>query len=531
MNDLAKVRLVSSQPTEIINEFLYKDQRQTASIENYLFNQKNLDNYQQSLQQGINLVYEALANRDKPFSGVQPHDLASLFASVNLDQHLDSVAEALCELNSLYLNDAVYFDQPRYMAHLNCPVVIPSILAELILSSINSSLDTWDQSVGGTLIEQSLLDWTCQKIGFTQPHKVDGIFTSGGTQSNLMALLLAREKICEQRWGHSVKHQGLPPNYQRLRIFTSQASHFSVQKSAAILGLGYEAVVPVAMDRYYRMDLQCLSEALAKSERAGEIPLAIIGTAGTTDFGSIDPLREIALLSERYQSWFHVDAAYGGGLLVSTKHRHWLEGVELADSVTVDYHKSFFQPVSCSAFLVRDKHYLKAVTYHAEYLNPLSQKQEGTPNLVDKSIQTTRRFDALKLWLTLRVMGGDCLGEGFDKVLYLARQSYMFLLSYGDIHVLHRPQLSTLVFRFRPEQVDDEFQLEQINISIRKALARSGEAMIAATKVNGRQYLKFTLLNPSTTMHDIQQIVDRIRQYGLSITDDVLFASNQEAIA
>lgn len=531
MSELAKVGLLKYQPSEMIDDFLYGCQRKAPSVENYLFNQKNLDYYQQSLQQGINRVHESVTNRDKPFTGVQPHELASLFASINLDKHLGSVSEVLSELETLYLNDAVYFDHPRYVAHLNCPIVIPSILAELILSSINSSLDTWDQSAGGTLIEQCLLDWTCQKIGFAQPHHGDGVFTSGGTQSNLMALLLARETLCEQRWGHSVKYQGLPPEYHRLRIFTSQASHFSVQKSAAILGLGYDAVIPVAMDRYFRMDVQSLSEALAKSQQAGEIPLAIVGTAGTTDFGSIDPLEKIALLSQCYQCWFHVDAAYGCGLLVSPKHRHWLNGIELADSVTVDYHKSFFQPVSCGAFFAKNKHHLKAVTHHADYLNPLSQRQEGTPNLVDKSLQTTRRFDALKLWLTLRVMGARSLGEGFDRVLHLARQTYMLLLSHPDIQVLHRPQLSTLVFRFKPEQIDDKSQLDRINISIRKALACSGEAMIAATKVDGHQYLKFTLLNPSTTIKDIHQVVDGIRHHGSSLTSEMLFASTQEAVA
>ncbi|CAG8999847.1 MAG: L-2,4-diaminobutyrate decarboxylase [Candidatus Celerinatantimonas neptuna] len=531
MSELAKVELFESQLSEIVEDFSYTHQQKLPSVEHYLLNRNNLDAYRQALHQGIKQVHQSVTNHEKPFTGVQPHELASLFESINLDKHLGSVSEVLSELDLLYLNDAVYFDQPRYVAHLNCPVVIPSILAELILSSINSSLDTWDQSAGGTLIEQSLLDWTCQKIGFAQPHDGDGVFTSGGTQSNLMALLLARETLCEQRWGHSVKHQGLPPEHHRLRIFTSQASHFSVQKSAAILGLGYDAVIPVAMDRYFRMDVQSLSEALAKSQQAGEIPLAIVGTAGTTDFGSIDPLDEIALLSQCYQCWFHVDAAYGCGLLVSPKHRHWLKGIELADSVTVDYHKSFFQPVSCGAFFAKNKHHLSAVTYHAEYLNPLSQRQEGTPNLVDKSLQTTRRFDALKLWLTLRVMGPKSIGEGFDRVLHLARQAYMLLLSHSDIQVLHRPQLSTLVFRFKPEEIDDESQLDRINVSIRKALARSGEAMIAATKVDGHQYLKFTLLNPSTTIRDIHQVVDGIRHHGLTLAHETLFTSTQEAVA
>lgn len=477
-----------------------------------VFNAQNLALYKRVLSQGLALLQRNMASVDRPFSGIQPHELAEQFTSVDLNQQCASWGEALDELQQLYLDDAVYFHHPRYVAHLNCPVVIPSLLAELILSSINTSVDTWDQSAGGTFIEQSLIDWTCNKIGWGD--EADGIFTSGGTQSNLMAMLLAREHICERLWGHSIKQHGLPREYHKLRIFTSELSHFSVQKSAAILGLGYDAVIPVATDSYYRMDMGALETALQQCFDEGLIPMAVVATAGTTDFGSIDPLPQIAELCVQYNCWMHADAAYGCGLLVSPRHRHWLDGIERADSVTVDYHKSFFQPVSCSAFLVREKAHLAAATYHADYLNPLSQHKEGIPNLVNKSLQTTRRFDALKLWLTLRIMGAEAVGEGFDRVIHLARQTYMLMLSEPDIEVIHQPQLSTLVFRYRPQSVHQQNEVDEINVQIRKSLSRSGEAVIAGTKIKGRQHLKFTLLNPSTTIHDIQAILKLIKQHG-----------------
>lgn len=181
--------------------------------------------------------------------------------------------------------------------------------------------------------------------------------------------------------------------------------------------------------------------------------------------------------------------------------------------MTVDYHKSFFQPVSCSALLVRNRHHLSCVTWHADYLNPFCARQEGPPNLVDKSLQTTRRFDALKLWLTLRTVGADALGEAFDTVIQRARQAYLLLLSEPDIQVIHQPQLSTLVFRYQPAGVDDQ-TLNRINPAIRSDIMRSGKAMIAGTRVHDRQYLKFTLLNPQTGLADIRAIVELIKQYG-----------------
>ncbi len=286
------------------------------------------------------------------------------------------------------------------------------MLGEAVLSAVNSSLDTWDQSAGGTLIERRLIDWTTERIGLGPA--ADGIFTSGGTQSNLQALLLAREEAKVR-----------PEHFTRLRIFTSECSHFSVQKSAKLLGLGADAVISVPVDRDKRMQTVALARALEQCVAEGAVPMAVVATAGTTDFGSIDPLPEIAALCEQFATWMHVDAAYGCGLLASRERGGLLEGIAHADSVTVDYHKSFFQPVSSSAVLVRDRATLRHATYHAEYLNPRRMAEERIPNQVDKSLQTTRRFDALKLWMTLRVMlGADGIGELFDEVCDLAAEGW-----------------------------------------------------------------------------------------------------------
>ena len=230
---------------------------------------------------------------------------------------------------------------------------------------MNSSLDTFDQSAGGTFMERHLIDWTASRIGFGRT--ADGVFTSGGSQSNLQALMLAREQAAAR---------GVLAS--EMRILTSTDSHFSIQKSARLLGLD-DAVVVVPTDGRRRLDALALSRALADCLSDGLAPVAVVATAGTTDFGAIDPLRAVAGLCRTYGAWFHVDAAYGGGLLVSTRRSHLLEGIEHADSVTVDYHKSWFQPVSASALVVRDRAALRHVTWHADYLNPLgrSRSQPG----------------------------------------------------------------------------------------------------------------------------------------------------------
>ncbi len=259
------------------------------------------------------------------------------------------------------------------------------------------------------------------------------------------------------------------------------------------------------------MDMDALNHAIADSKAKGELPIAVVITAGTTDFGSIDPVEDIAKLAKKEQLWCHVDGAYGGGLLVSEHHRSALNGIEQVDSITIDYHKSFMQPVSCSAFLLSDKRHFSHITLYADYLNPLAEAGNGTPNLVDKSLQTTRRFDALKLWLTLRTMGEAPLGRAFDKVIGLARQTHIVLNDHPDFEVINYPELSALVFRFAPEELKHNPDLlDTLNLHVRQTFLNTGEAMIARTKINGRHYLKFTLLNAQCQLSDVRAVLEQI---------------------
>lgn len=466
----------------------------------HLFHPENVSDYDSSLRAGLDHLTRQLLQVRGPVTGLSPELAAKPVLDVDLDRPLLDTGAALDEISRLWLDDAVWFHEPTYAAHLNCPVVIPALLGELFIAAVNSSLDTFDQSIGGTFMERHLVAWTAGRIGYADG---DGVFTSGGSQSNLQALLMARGQAEER---------GVP--LSRMRILASSDSHFSVQKSARLLGLGSAAVVVVPTDERRRMDVVALGRAMATIVADGDVPVAVVATAGTTDFGAIDPLGSIAGLCRTYDAWFHVDAAYGGGLLVSTRRGHLLAGIEQSDSVTVDYHKTFFQPVSSSAVLVRDPASLRHVAWYADYLNP---KDAEVPNQVDKSLQTTRRFDALKLWLTLRVMGPDLVGEYFDTAIDLAHEVHHRLLAYADIEVAARPNLSTIVFRFTAPHLDEE-RTSQLNKEIRAALFAGGAAVVAGTKVDGRQFLKLTLLNPMASVDDILGVVGQVREIGRDLT-------------
>ena len=474
----------------------------------HLFDAHSADRYRDLTGQALDRIVDRVTRVDRPWTGTGAQDLRPGVEAVDLDRPLHDPVAALDELERLYLDDAVYVHHPRYMGHLNCPVVLPALLGESVLSAINSSLDTWDQSAGATLIEQRLIRWTTDRIGLGE--QADGVFTSGGSQSNLQALLMARDQAHQRLGGPlgdplSVPLAELLP---RMRVLTSEVGHFSIIKSAALLGLGQESVIPVACDDRRRMRPDALAAELRRCHNEDLLPIAVVATAGTTDFGGIDPLPRIADLCSRHDLWMHVDAAYGCGLLVS-RHRHLLSGIERADSVTVDFHKSYFQPVSSSAVVVRDARSLHHVTYHADYLNSRSDGSSArtSPNQVDKSLQTTRRFDALKLWLTLRIMGADGVGALFDRVLDLAMEGWALLDADPRFTVVTRPTLSTLVFRCALPGVDPK-SADDANLYAREALLASGLAVVARTVVDGRPHLKFTLLNPRSTRQHIAEVLD-----------------------
>ncbi|UYQ78420.1 aspartate aminotransferase family protein [Glutamicibacter sp. JL.03c] len=471
---------------------------------------ETVEAYEEASRHAVSFVAERFATTSAPTTGPTPQQMAAKINHVDLHSPLGSTEQSFNELTALYLDDAVYFHDTKYAAHLNCPVAIPAVVTENFVTSINTSMDTFDQSAGATLIERKLVSFTAELIGY-DPSTADGIFTSGGTQSNLQAMLIARNTATARLEG------SLPERLAKLRIYCSEDAHFSIRNAAMLLGLGYEAAVAIPTDAQHRMDAQALRDQLAEDLDAGLIPMAISATSGTTDFGAIDPLAELRQIATEAGAWLHVDAAYGCGLLVSSRHRHRLSGIEQADSVTVDYHKSFFQPIGSSALIVRSEASFESIAHYAEYLNPAAEAA-ATPNQVSKSLQTTRRFDALKLWVTLRTLGASRLGEMFDQVIALAEDAQQELAMRSQLHLVADVQLSTLVFSFEdPQHRLDLAEHNALANQIRQRLYASGEAMIAATTVAGKRLLKLTLLNPNTTLADISEILDAICRIGTEI--------------
>lgn len=474
--------------------------------------------YREAMERATEAVLDGVANRRDPYSGASPGALADQFDEPVLPEEGIGLDATIGEVTDTVLAHSVGTSHPRCAAHLQCPPTIPGLAAEVLLTATNQSLDSFDQAPAATVLEERVTDALCDL--FSLPAAADGVFTSGGTQSNFQALLLARDRHCSRRFGCDVQTDGLPSEAESLRVLCSEAAHFTGKQAAHHLGLGEDAVVTVPTDDDRRLDPAALDATIADLDAGDGRPFALLGTAGTTDFGSIDPLAELADRAAEHGLWFHVDAAYGGALALTDGHDAPLDGIERADSVAVDFHKLFFQPISCGALLLRDGEAFRWMARNAAYLNPADDDEAGVPNLVAKSVQTTRRFDALKPYVAFRALGREGMAELVEETLELADEAATLLSSAPDFELLHDPTLTTVVFRYRPREGDDEGTVSRLNAAVRRRLLRDGRAVVARTDVDGVTSLKLTLLNPTATLDDVAAILDVIRDCGADVVSD-----------
>jgi L-2,4-diaminobutyrate decarboxylase len=369
---------------------------------------------------------------------------------------------------------------PMCAAHLHCPPLPVAVAADLAASALNQSLDSWDQAPAATVLEQRVVAALAELAGMPGGA---GVLTTGGTGSTYTALLLARDAAPSP-----------------VRLYAGTVAHFSVERSAHLLGLPPVVAVPVDPDQ--RMDPDALTELLRKTP-TGERPV-VVATAGTTDTGSIDPLGELADLTHAAGGWLHVDAAYGGGVLFSDRYAPLLTGLERADSVSLDLHKLGWQPAAAGVLLTRDPAAFAPLDRRAAYLNPADDEQVGYTSLLGRSLRTTRRADVLKVAVTLRALGRRGLGRHVETCCDLARLAAAQVMAEPSLALARPPVLSTVLFRYLTA---DPARSDEVNAGLRRRLLRDGSAVIGRTELDGQVHLKLTLLNPDATVADVQALL------------------------
>ncbi|MGW0117354.1 pyridoxal phosphate-dependent decarboxylase family protein [Streptomyces sp. NPDC003327] len=383
--------------------------------------------------------------------------------------------EALRTLVGALAEGAADPAHPLCAAHLHTPPLALAAAADLAASALNPSMDSWDQAPAASELEARVTAALAAEV-FPAADHPDALVTTGGTESNQLALLLARE-----RHGRAV------------RTVVGADAHHSFHRAAWLLGLPEPVTVPAPRGT---MDPAALADALTGIEG----PAVVAATAGTTDAGLIDPLPELADVCAAHGADLHVDAAYGGPLLLSRTHRRLLDGLDRARTVTVDLHKLGWQPAAAGLLAVRDAADLAALGHTAEYLNADDDTEAGLPDLLGRSLRTTRRPDVLKVAVTLRAFGRTGLGALVDRCMDLAQELADLVEKAPGLDLRDRPTLTTVLFR--PGDADDAAVA-----AIRRTLLAEGRCVLGRARADGRLWLKATLLNPHATSGDLARIL------------------------
>lgn len=467
--------------------------------------------YKKIIKETTDAIADAFAD-ERAYSGPTPDELKAI---VQQDSILPETGlgweKTFALTKERVLPNLLRTPSTDYMAHLHGPSLVETIAAEQIISTFNQSMDSWDQSPVATEIEVEVINHLCKLYGYDE--NADGVFTSGGSQSNQTAIILARDWFCQNVLNYDIKKYGVNEECRKLRMYTSEISHFSMEKSAHILGLGYQSVVKVPVDSRKKIDMAALRSLIEEDKKAGNIPFLVVATAGTTDFGSIDPIAEISQLAKENNLWVHADAAYGSGVIMSDKYADRVAGLKLCDSITVDFHKMFVMPISCSAVLIKDGNDFEALTIHADYLNREEDEEDGYTNLVDKSLQTTRRFDALKVWMSFQARGKDGWSKLINASMGNAQYLYQQLKADSDFEVITEPEISSVVFRYKNCGSDEE--ADTVNKKVRRALIHQHGVVIGQTISDGHTCLKFTLLNPLITHEKLDELKKLIKSLAM----------------
>ncbi|MEU5210645.1 pyridoxal-dependent decarboxylase [Streptomyces sp. NPDC020742] len=372
---------------------------------------------------------------------------------------------------------------PHCAAHLHCPPLALATAADLAATALNPSLDSWDQAPAASALE-ALTGHALAALVYPHAPAPDALVTTGGTESNQLGILLAREAAAH--------HPGTGP----LQIVCGANAHHSLHRSAWLLGLPEPVTLPtpngiLTPDTVHT----CLANLAGHTG-----PVLLAATAGTTDAGAIDPLPALADVADRHGARLHIDAAYGGPLLFSDTHRAALDGLSRAHTVALDLHKLGWQPVAAGLLAVPDPATLAPLAHQADYLNADDDTEAGLPDLLSRSLRTTRRPDVLKIAVTLKALGRHGLGDLVDRTL-AAAQTLADLIEAHPRYQLHsRPTLSTVLFR--PVGADDTALA-----AIRRTLLIDGRAVLGRATTPTGLWLKATLLNPHTQPGDLSTLL------------------------
>jgi aromatic-L-amino-acid/L-tryptophan decarboxylase len=398
---------------------------------------------------------------------------------------------------------------PRFFGYVASPSTPVGAYGDLIASALNANITCWRSGPAGTELERLVVRWLGSLIGYDRDAK--GLLTSGGSMANMIALLISsRRKL-------NVSRQGLWNAGPPMTVYASEEVHMSIPKAADILGFGRDQVRIVACDDRQRMRVDALRQKIEADVSEGFRPFCVVGSAGTVNTGVVDPLVEIATVAKEFDLWFHVDGAYGAPGVMDQRKKQLFAGLEHADSVSLDPHKWLYVPVDAGCLLLRDASAAMAAfsTEDADYIKTHGYTDEEAFAFWDYGVELSRRFRALKVWLTLQYYGSRRIAEAITDDISLAAYLGEVVSQADDFELLAPVELSICCFRYVPPGSSlSDSELNHLNEQIMAQVQKGGRAYVSNATVNGRFALRACITNFRTTKSDIDETVEAIRSAG-----------------
>ena len=449
------------------------------------------------------------------FPNASPLELERLFAEPLPREGLPLV-DVVAELEEKLLPNCTHVGHPGYLGFITPSPLPAGALADLLASVLNQNPGAWAIGPGAVAMERHVVRWLCDLVGYG--GDAGGNLTSGGMMANFTGLKLARDAVS----GDRAQHEGVRG---RWAVYTSDERHVAIDKAVDAVGLGRESLRVIPTDDAFRIDLAALEDAIERDHAAGVRPLCFVAMGGSTNTGAADPLGDLRRIAGRERAWLHVDAAYGGGMLLSPAGRDVLAGLDLADSVAVDPHKWFFAPVDAGAILVRDASQLtRSFGMEPAYLaDELDEAGERYQYFVH-GFEQSRRFRALKVWTIFKRYGATAIGRVVEANVEQARHLYDLAEADPEFEGAVRPAMSAACVGYRGAGLDED-TLARLHAQVVRRVEEGGRFWITTTRLKGRPWFRVNPVNFRTRLEHMDQLFELLRAECRSAAGDVQRAS------
>jgi len=436
------------------------------------------------------------------FPNAEPRTTNQLFTGP-LPQDPTSAEAVLNELETKLFPYCTNVGHPGYMGLITPSPNPVGIIADFICSALNQNVGAYSIGPSAVAMERQVVRWLTDLCGYGP--KAGGNLTSGGMMSNFIGLKVGRDAVT----GDRAQHDGI---CERWAVYASEERHVSVDKAVDCIGLGRNALRPLPTDANFQVRIDALEEAIAQDKNNGIRPLSIVGVFGTTNTGAVDDIRTLRRLADRECMWLHVDAAYGGGMLLSHEWPMRDRGLELADSITIDPHKWFYAPLDAGAVLIKDQERLTAsFGIKPSYLtDELDQANERYQYYVH-GLEQSRRFRSLKVWMSFKRYGASQIGEWVDNNVRQAKYLFALVEKHPEFEPASIPPMSAICIRFKGAELD-EAESKDLHAEVAHRIEQSGRFWISTTELNGKTWFRINPVNFRTRQEHMEELFQLLQQ-------------------